>query len=233
MFFPYYFYDRTLVILLPAIVLSLVASAMVKYLFFKYGRIHARNGASATQICRMLLDRAGLRSVPIEHINGELTDHYDPEAKVLRLSSSVNGYPSIAAIGVAAHETGHAIQDKEGYTFLRLRNAIAPAVQFCSYASMPLLLIGLLFGALGLAQLGILLFCGVLVFQLVTLPVEFDASARALKMLKETNTLTDGELVGAKKVLAAAALTYVAAALMAALQVLRLLAIVGMSSRRR
>ncbi|MDO4218855.1 MAG: zinc metallopeptidase [Synergistaceae bacterium] len=232
MFFPYFF-DPTFVILLPAILLSMWAQWKVHSAFSQYSRISARNGASATQICRMLLDRAGLFNVPIEHIRGELTDHYDPRAKVLRLSSSVNGYPSIAAIGVAAHETGHAIQDKEGYTFLRVRNAIAPVVQICSFASMPLLLIGLLFGAVGLAQLGIVLFCGVLVFQLVTLPVEFDASARALKMLKETNTLSDGELLGAKKVLDAAALTYVAAALMAALQVLRLLAIVGMSSRRR
>lgn len=232
MFFPYFF-DPTFIILLPALLLSAWAQWKVHSAFSQYSRVSARNGASATQICRMLLDRAGLFNIQIEHIDGDLTDHYDPKAKVLRLSSSVNGYPSIAAIGVAAHETGHAIQDKEGYAFLRVRNAIAPAVQICSFASMPLLLIGLLLGAVGLAQLGILLFCGVLVFQLITLPVEFDASARALRMLKETNTLSDGELVGAKKVLDAAALTYVAAALMAALQVLRLLAIVGMSSRRR
>lgn len=232
MFYPYFF-DPTFIILLPAILLSVWAQWKVHSAFSQYSRVSARNGASATQICRMLLDRAGLFNVQIEHVDGDLTDHYDPRAKVLRLSSSVNGYPSIAAIGVAAHETGHAIQDKEGYAFLRVRNTIAPAVQICSFASMPLLLIGLLLGAVGLAQLGILLFCGVLVFQLITLPVEFDASARALRMLKETNTLSDGELFGAKKVLDAAALTYVAAALMAALQVLRLLAIVGMSSRRR
>ena len=232
MFFPYFF-DPTFIILLPGILLSLWAEWKVHSAFNQYSRISARNGASATQICRMLLDRAGLSNVPIEHIAGELTDHYDPRAKVLRLSSSVNSYPSIAAIGVAAHETGHAIQDKEGYSLLRLRNAIAPTVQICSVASMPLLLIGIVFGAMGLAKLGVLLFSGVLVFQLITLPVEFDASARALKMLEETNTLSSGELVGAKKVLDAAALTYVAATLMSALQVLRLIAIVSMSSRRR
>ncbi|MEG2185669.1 MAG: zinc metallopeptidase, partial [Cloacibacillus sp.] len=156
------------------------------------------------------------------------TDHYDPRAKVLRLSDSVAGNTSIAAIGVAAHEVGHAIQDKEGYSFLRLRNTIVPVVNIGSMLSMPLFLIGLVMGSLNLLNLGILLFCGVLVFHLVTLPVEFDASARALRLLSETGLLAKDEIGGAKSVLDAAALTYVAALVMTILQLVRLLALRGM-----
>ena len=147
---------------------------------------------------------------------------------MLRLSDSVNASRSIAAIGVAAHEVGHAIQDKENYGFLRLRNAIAPGVQLCSTLSMPLFFIGLIFGSLNLLNFGILLFCGVLVFHLVTLPLEFDASARALKLMNETHTLSGSELTGAKSVLDAAALTYVAALVMTVLQLVRLLALRNM-----
>ena len=148
---------------------------------------------------------------------------------MLRLSDSVNASRSIAAIGVAAHEVGHAVQDKENYGFLKFRNAIAPAVQLCSTASIPLFLIGLVIGSLNLLNLGILLFCSVLVFHLVTLPLEFDASARALRMLRETNILSQQEIGGAKAVLDAAALTYVAALVMTVLQLVRLIALRGMS----
>ena len=177
---------------------------------------------------RALLDKFGLQGIRVERIAGELTDHYDPGAKVLRLSDSVAGNTSIAAIGVAAHEVGHAIQDKEGYAFLRFRNTIVPVVNIGSMLSMPLFLIGLLMGSLNLLNLGILLFCGVLVFHLVTLPVEFDASARALKLLSETGLLAGDEIGGAKSVLDAAALTYVAALVMTVLQLVRLLALRGM-----
>lgn len=226
MYYP--FFDPTFIILIPAVLFALWAQFKVKGAFSKYSEVRASNGMSAEQVSRRLLDMSGLSNIRIEHVPGELTDHYDPGAKVLRLSESVNSSRSIAAIGVAAHEVGHAIQDKEGYGFLRLRNAIAPGVQLCSTLSMPLFFIGLIFGSLNLLNIGILLFCGVLVFHLVTLPLEFDASARAMKMLKETQILDARELGGARSVLSAAALTYVAALVMTILQLVRLLALRNM-----
>ncbi len=217
-----------MVLLIPALILSLWAQFRVKTTFSKYSEITAQRGVTADQVSRILLDMFGLGGVRVERIPGQLTDHYDPSAKVLRLSDSVSGNSSIAAIGVAAHEVGHAIQDKEGYAFLRIRNAIVPAVNIGSTLSMPLFFIGLIMGSLNLLNLGILLFCGVLVFHLVTLPVEFDASARALKLLSGTGLLTQGEIGGAKSVLDAAALTYVAALVMTILQLVRLLALRGM-----
>lgn len=224
----YPFFDPTFVILIPALLFSLWAQFKVKGSFSKYSQVRAASGYTAEQVSRRLLDQNGLSSVRIEHVPGELTDHYDPRAKVLRLSDSVNSSRSIAAIGVAAHEVGHAVQDKENYGFLKFRNAIAPAVQICSTASMPLFFIGLIFGSLNLINIGILLFCGVLIFHLVTLPLEFDASARALRMLNDTGTLDTRELSGAKSVLSAAALTYVAALVMTVLQLVRLLALRNM-----
>jgi len=223
MFYP--FFDPTIVILIPAIVLSLWAQFKVKSTFAKYSEVPAASGVTADQVSRVLLDRFGLNGIRVERIPGQLTDHYDPSSKVLRLSDAVAGNRSIAAIGVAAHEVGHAVQDMEGYSFLRVRNAIVPVVNIGSMLSMPLFFIGLIMGSLNLLNLGIMLFCGVLVFHLVTLPVEFDASARALKLLSETRLLTQGELGGAKAVLDAAALTYVAALVMTVLQLLRLLAL--------
>ena len=217
MFYP--FFDPTIIVLIPALLFSMWAQFKVKGAFAKYSEIRAVSGVTAEQVSRMLLDRRGLTGVKIERVPGELTDHYDPRSKVLRLSDSVNSSRSIAAIGVAAHEVGHAIQ---------FRNAIAPGVQFCSTLSMPLFFVGLIFGSLNLLNAGILLFCGVLVFHLVTLPLEFDASARALKLLSETNTLSGSELGGAKSVLDAAALTYVAALVMTVLQLVRLLALRNM-----
>ena len=224
----YPFFDPTMVLLIPAMIFSMWAQFKVKGTFAKYSEIRARRGVSADQVSRALLDKFGLQGIRVERIAGELTDHYDPGAKVLRLSDSVAGNTSIAAIGVAAHEVGHAIQDKEGYSFLRFRNTIVPVVNIGSMLSMPLFLIGLLMGSLNLLNLGILLFCGVLVFHLVTLPVEFDASARALKLLSETGLLAGDEIGGAKSVLDAAALTYVAALVMTVLQLVRLLALRGM-----
>ncbi|MEG1603241.1 MAG: zinc metallopeptidase [Cloacibacillus sp.] len=224
----YPFFDPTIIVLIPALLFSLWAQFKVKGAFAKYSEVRAASGMTAEQVSRRLLDANGLTNIRIEHVHGELTDHYDPSAKVLRLSDSVNASRSIAAIGVAAHEVGHAIQDKENYGFLRLRNAIAPGVQLCSTLSMPLFFIGLIFGSLNLLNFGILLFCGVLVFHLVTLPLEFDASARALKLMNETHTLSGSELTGAKSVLDAAALTYVAALVMTVLQLVRLLALRNM-----
>lgn len=225
----YPFFDPTIIVLIPAILLSLWAQFKVKGAFARYSEIRAMSGLSAEEVSRRLLDRNGLTNVRIERVPGELSDHYDPGAKVLRLSDSTHASRSIAAIGVAAHEVGHAVQDKENYGFLKFRNAIAPAVQLCSTASMPLFLIGLIIGSLNLLNLGILLFCSVLVFHLVTLPLEFDASARALRMLRETNILSQNEIGGAKSVLDAAALTYVAALVMTVLQLVRLIALRGMS----
>ena len=224
----YPFFDPTMVLLIPAMIFSMWAQFKVKGTFAKYSEKNARSGVSADRVSRVLLDKFGLTGVRVERIAGDLTDHYDPRAKVLRLSDSVAGNTSIAAIGVAAHEVGHAIQDKEGYSFLRLRNTIVPVVNIGSMLSMPLFLIGLVMGSLNLLNLGILLFCGVLVFHLVTLPVEFDASARALRLLSETGLLAKDEIGGAKSVLDAAALTYVAALVMTILQLVRLLALRGM-----
>ena len=225
----YPFFDPTVIVLIPAILLSLWAQFKVKGAFAKYSEVRAMSGLSAEEVSRRLLDRNGLSGVRVERVPGELSDHYDPRDKVLRPSDSVNASRSIAAIGVAAHEVGHAVQDRENYGFLKFRNAIAPAVQLCSTASMPLFLIGLIIGSLNLLNLGILLFCSVLVFHLVTLPLEFDASARALRMLRETNILSQQEIGGAKAVLDAAALTYVAALVMTILQLVRLIALRGMS----
>jgi len=226
MMFPYL--DPTIVLLIPAVLFSLWAQFKVKGAFSRYSEVRASSGVTADQVSRVLLDRFGLSNVRVERIQGHLTDHYDPRSKVLRLSDAVTGNSSIAAIGVAAHEVGHAIQDKEGYAFLRFRNSIVPAVNIGSTMSMPLFFIGLILRSAPLLNLGILLFCGVLVFHLVTLPVEFDASARALKLLSETGLLRGSEVGGAKAVLDAAALTYVAALVMTVLQLIRLLALRGM-----
>lgn len=224
----YPFFDSTMILLIPALLFSMWAQFRVKSTYSKYSEVRAQNGVTADKACREMLNSFGLSNIRIEHIAGELTDHYDPTAKVLRLSDSVYGSPSIAAIGVAAHEVGHAIQDKEGYAMLRFRNSIVPVVNIGSMLSMPLFFIGLIMGSLNLLNLGILFFCGVLVFHLVTLPVEFDASARALKNLSNTGLLVGDEIGGAKAVLDAAALTYVAALVMTVLQLVRLLALRGM-----
>lgn len=199
------------------------AQFRVKSTFARYSEIGARRGITADQVSRTLLDKFGLQNVRVERIAGQLSDHYDPSNKVLRLSDSTAGNNSIAAIGVAAHEVGHALQDKEDYAFLRIRNSIVPAVNIGSMLSMPLFIIGLIMGSLNLLNLGIALFCGVLVFHLVTLPVEFDASARALRLLSGTGLLASDEIGGAKAVLNAAALTYVGALIMTVMQLVRLL----------
>lgn len=219
------YYDPTMILLIPALLLTVCAQLRVKWTFAKYAKVEAQRGVSAEDVAKMLLHRNGLSDIRVESVAGELTDHYDPRNKVLGLSSSVNSSRSIAAIGVAAHEVGHAVQDKESYGFLRVRNALVPVVQLCSMASVPLFFIGLLIGSLNMLDIGILLFCGVLMFHLITLPVEFNASARALRMLQNTNTLSPVEIQKARSVLNAAALTYVAAMVMALLQLIRLIAL--------
>lgn len=222
-----FFYDSTFVILIPAILLSLWAQYKVKNTFEKYSRVTSTNGYTGQQVARMLLDSKGLYNVPVEITSGKLSDHYDPSKKVMRLSEDVFYGTSVASIGVAAHETGHAIQHKESYTPLVVRDAIVPAVNFSSNLSWILLFIGLILGSGGtlLINAGILLFTIVVFFQLITLPVEFDASKRALTILKSGGILYSNEASQAKEVLDAAALTYVAAALTAILQLVRLIAI--------
>ena len=229
MFYPYYI-DPTYLILIPAILISAWAQFKVSSTFNKYSTVRSINGYTGAQVARILLNDAGLQEVEIQQVPGRLSDHYDPRAKVLRLSSDVYGSTSVASIGVAAHEVGHAIQDKESYSALVFRNAIVPVVNFSSSLSWILFFIGILLSYSTLVTIGIILFSVVVLFQLVTLPVEFNASSRALKLLEARGILYDREVDGARKVLSAAALTYVAATLMAVLQLVRLIAISNRNS---
>lgn len=223
---PYYgFYDWTILILLPAMILSLIAQVSVSSAFNKYSKLYNRNGYTGEQVARMLLDDAGLYDIPIEVVNKKLGDHYDPSRRILRLSREVYYEKTIAAAGVAAHEVGHAIQHSKGYVPLTIRSAIVPAVNISSSLSWIIFVAGLILSIQPLVNVGIILFVAVVIFQIVTLPVEFNASGRALKILGNKGILYDDELKGTKKVLGAAALTYVAAAITSILQLLRLIAI--------
>ena len=223
--FGYYgmFFDPTFIILVPALIVSAWAQFKVSSTFNEYEIIDSFNRYSGYNVARMLLDDAGLYDVQIETVRGKLSDHYDPTKRILRLSSGIYNGTSVAALGVAAHEVGHAIQHKEKYSALIFRNSIAPAVNFASSMSWLLFIAGIILNFSGLTTVGILLFSAVVVFQLVTLPVEFNASSRALKLLEQRGILYGNEVNGAKKVLNAAALTYVAATLMAVSQLLRLI----------
>ncbi|MDO4785559.1 MAG: zinc metallopeptidase [Fretibacterium sp.] len=221
MYYP--FFDPTMILVLPALLLSLWAQFRVKSTFDRFSRVRSSKGVTGAQVARMLLDRFGLSSVPVDRVAGALTDHYNPRDRTLHLSDSVYSSSSIAAIGVAAHEVGHAIQHSEGYAPLMFRNRIAPAVGLVSNMAIPLFFIGFLMRGQFLMNLGIVLFLGAIVFHLVTLPVEYNASSRAISILNGTGALSPDELKGARSVLNAAAWTYVAAALMAVLQLVRLL----------
>ncbi|MDD6795082.1 MAG: zinc metallopeptidase [Clostridiaceae bacterium] len=223
-FYPMYF-DPTYLILIPAILIGIWAQMKVKSAYNKYSRVYSRNGYTGEQIARMMLNEAGLFDIPIEIIHRELGDHYDPSSRVLRLSPDVYSGTTIASAGIAAHEVGHAIQHKESYAPLKLRNSIFPVANLGSSLSWILLIAGLILSIRPLVYIGIALFAFAVIFQLVTLPVEFNASNRALKILKQRNILMGEEVNGASKVLDAAAMTYVAATIMAISQLLRLLAI--------
>lgn len=232
--YPYvYGIDWTYIVLvIPCLILSLWASSNVKSTFNRYSRQMSRRGLTAADAARRVLLANGVQGVRIERISGSLTDHFDPTANVIRLSDSVYSSTSTAAIGVACHEAGHACQYAQDYYPIRIRAAIIPITNFGSRAAMPLILVGILFSSLGslsslFVTLGILCFGLSVVFQLVTLPVEFDASRRALRAIEETQLLTDEELKGARKTLTAAALTYVAATATALAQLLRLILIYG------
>lgn len=219
------FFDSSFIILIPAMIIAAWAQFKVSSTFNKYSKYGSRNGYTGAQVARMLLDSNGLYDVPVEVVPGRLTDHYDPSKRVMRLSQEVYYGNSVASIGVAAHETGHAIQHKERYTALVVRNSIVPAVNFGSNASWILFLLGMVLGMKGLIGIGILLFTVVVAFQVITLPVEFNASNRALRVLENKGVLYGDELKGAKSVLSAAAMTYVAAALTSISELIRLILI--------
>ena len=224
----YYGFDTTyLLLVVPALLIALIAQIQVKSAFSRYARVRCTSGLTGAQAAQRILQANGITDVRIEHISGKLTDHFDPQAKVIRLSDEVYGVASIAAVGVAAHEAGHAVQ----YAPIRIRAAIIPATRIGSNLSWPLLIAGLIFNWSVLVWAGILLFGLVTVFQLATLPVEFNASRRALAAIESRNLLTDDELRGARSVLRAAAMTYVAALLVSFAQLLRLIILYG--NRRR
>jgi hypothetical protein len=227
MFFDFYY----LILVVPAILLSLWAQTRVTSTYQRYSRVMSRSGYTGAQIARRILDENGLTDVSIEAIDGELTDHYDPRTRVVRLSRDVYFGGSVASLGVAAHETGHAVQHAEGYFPLQIRTAIIPVTNFGAKLSMPLLLLGFFLGIDSLVSIGILLFSLMTVFQFITLPVEFNASTRAMDTLS-SGVLADDELDGTRQVLSAAALTYVAALLVSAMQLLRLILVFGNRRRR-
>lgn len=225
-----YYYDPTYILVIIGFLLTLFASFGVQSTFKKYDKISNSRGLTGASAARKILDMNGLHNIRIEHTQGNLTDHYSPNEGVIRLSDATYNSDSVAAIGVAAHECGHAVQHQVGYLPIKIRNGIVPGVNLCNRLSMPVFIIGLLLGSGSLALLGAVLFGAVLVFQVVTLPTEINASRRALRTLEDSYMLEGAELRGAKKTLTAAAMTYVAAVAATALQFLRLLAL---ANRRR
>ncbi|MEG2173860.1 MAG: zinc metallopeptidase [Oscillospiraceae bacterium] len=226
MFFDSYY----LILVVPAMLLALWAQMRVQSTFSRFQKVRSDSGYSGADVARRILDNNGLYDVRIEQVSGTLTDHYDPRDRVVRLSQSVYASTSVAAIGVAAHETGHAVQHAKAYVPLTMRNAIIPITNIGSQLSLPLILVGFLLSAPSLVQLGIVAFSLMCVFQLITLPVEFNASNRAMAVLEQDGILRGSELNDTRKVLSAAALTYVAALIVSIAQLLRLILLFG---RRR
>lgn len=224
-------FDWTYLLLIIGMIVSLLASAKLKSTFSVYRKTRSASGLTGAEAAQRILRSAGIYDVQVVPIQGSLTDHYDPQKKILGLSQDVYGQSSLAAVGVAAHECGHAIQHSRNYALLNLRSAIVPAANIGASISWPLFLAGLIFSIQPLLTLGILLFSLAVLFQLVTLPVEIDASSRALRMLQTTGILSPDENRGARKVLTAAALTYVAALAASILQLLRLIILAGGRNR--
>ena len=221
-----FFWDYTMFLIIPPLILALYAQNKVRSTFNKFSQVQARSRITGSEVARQILNSHGAGHVTVEQATGRLSDHYDPRKKALRLSQGVYDSHSLAALGVAAHEAGHAIQHHSGYAPLHLRNLIYPAASFGSTLAFPLFIVGFIFtngGPSLLMDVGILLFSVAVIFSVLTLPVEFNASNRALLLLKDGHYLNGEELVGAKKVLSAAALTYVASTAMAVMQLLRLL----------
>lgn len=223
----YYVYDPTYILVIIGVLISLVAQIFVSTSYRKYKQVATKSGLQGYEVARRILDSNNLQNVDIVETRGELTDHYDPTRKVIRLSSDIYHGATVASSSVAAHECGHAVQDKEGYFFLRLRAALVPVVNFSSKAGYIAILIGLIFGYLELAWLGIFLELAILLFQLITLPVELNASKRAAEFLKKEALIESKEQIGSKRMLRAAAMTYVASVLATLLQIFRLILIVS------
>lgn len=220
--YGYYGFDSTILIILPAIILAAYAQSKVTSTFNRYLRVRNSYGYTGLEVARRILDSNGLHDVPVELVRGRLSDHYDPRTRVLRLSQEVYGSNSLASVGVAAHECGHAIQHSEGYAPLAVRNAIAPVASFGSQAAWLFVIGGFIFSWVDLINIGILLYAAAVAFQIITLPVEFNASSRAIALLESNGLVPSNEIRPAKEVLNAAALTYVAATLAAVLQLVRL-----------
>lgn len=228
MYFDIYY----LIFIVPAMIISLIAQSKVTSTFNKYNSVLNRRGYTGAQVARKILDANGLTNVSVERVSGHLSDHFDPRTNVVRLSDSTYNSTSVGAVGVAAHEVGHAIQHSTGYFPIKVRSAIIPITNLGSSLSWPLFFLGLVLGFPILTDIGILLFCAVVAFQLVTLPVEFNASRRAMTTLEDDRILQDDELKGARKVLTAAAMTYLAALITAIANLLRLLALSNRNRRR-
>ncbi len=227
----YYGFDSTYFLVLIAAVFSLWASARVNSTYNKYSKVRSMQGITGAEAARRILYYSGLGNIQVEHVSGNLTDHYDPRSKVLRLSDSTYSSPSVAAIGVAAHECGHAIQDAEGYSPLKLRSTLVPVANLGSTLGIPIIILGVILGSnYTLIQIGIWAFSLAVLFQLVTLPVEFNASRRAMSILDSRGILGQEELGMCRKVLSAAAMTYVAAAAASIMQLLRLVLLFGRRS---
>ena len=226
-----FYYDPTYILVIIGAVLCILASSRVNSTYAKYAKVRARGGMTGAEAAQRILSMSGINDVRIEHVGGSLTDHYDPTKKVLRLSDSVYGSRSVAAIGVAAHECGHALQHKEGYFPLKFRSLLVPAANIGSRLGLPLVILSLVMGLGSLARIGVWVFAIAVLFQVVTLPVEFNASGRALRMVESYGIMNADEVDDCKRVLGAAALTYVAAAASSVLQLLRLLILTG--NRRR
>lgn len=225
------YYDITYILLIPAIIFSIYAQIKVNSTFSRYRKISNSGGITGAEAAYRILRSAGISDVKIEHIGGSLTDNYNPSVNTIRLSDDVYSKSSVAAVGVACHEAGHAMQYAKGYAPLRIRNAIIPVTQFGSSLSMPLVILGLIFSAQSLITAGIVLFTAVVFFQAVTLPVEFNASRRAVEAVRDTLMFNDDEIRAVKKVLTAAALTYVAALFSSLMTLLRLLIISNRNKR--
>jgi hypothetical protein len=223
-----YYYDPTYLLLIIAAVISLVAQFLVSSRFSKYSKVASRSGMTGAQAAEAILRSQGIYDVSIQRVSGNLTDHYNPKDKTLNLSDSVYGSNSVAAVGVAAHECGHAIQHAKGYAPLSIRSSLVPVANIGSKLSWLFIILGIIFSMNQmLLYIGILMFSAAVLFQIVTLPVEFNASARALRLLSDTGILYKDEVSQTRKVLSAAALTYVAAAATAILQLLRLIMLFG------
>lgn len=227
-----FFFDSTFLLLIPGIILTIIAQSMVQSAYSKYSRVPTKNGLTGAEAARHIMQGNDLYGIDIQRIGGQLTDNYNPRNETMNLSVPVANGASIASVGIAAHETGHALQHAQGYWPLKFRNAIVPVCNFASSASWFIFFMGLIFARSSefgyyLMDFGIILFCIALLFYIITLPVEFDASNRAVKALRNQGLLEEDEIKGVKKVLTAAALTYVASMLMALLNLVRLLAIRG------